>query len=53
MAGEVQVKKASELNAPSGGQTDGMTRINAIVDMSDQVCGSGEFSTIAFLEGLG
>jgi hypothetical protein len=53
MSREVQVKKAPELNAPSGGQTDGMTRINAIVDMSDQICGSGEFSMMAFLKGLG
>jgi len=53
MSRDVQVKKASELNAPSGGQTDGMTRINAIVDISDQICGSGEFSTMAFLKGLG
>jgi hypothetical protein len=48
MSREVQVKKASELNAPSGSQTDGMTRINAIVDMSDQICGSGEYSLMTF-----
>jgi hypothetical protein len=53
MSREVQVKKASELNAPSGGQTDGMTRINAIVDMSDQICGSGEYSMMTFARRLG
>ncbi|OCL11069.1 hypothetical protein AOQ84DRAFT_202669 [Glonium stellatum] len=40
MPGEVQVKKASEINAPSGAQTEGMIRMNAITDMSDQICGT-------------
>ena len=43
MAKEVQVKKGSEINAPSGAQTEGMIRMNAIVDLSDQICGTGEF----------
>ena len=41
MPGEVYVKKSSEINAPSGGQTEGMIRMNAITDMSDQICGTG------------
>jgi hypothetical protein len=41
MPGEVQVKRASEINAPSGAQTAGMIRMNAITDMSDQICGTG------------
>ncbi|KAF2815112.1 uncharacterized protein BDZ99DRAFT_190685 [Mytilinidion resinicola] len=40
MPGEVQVKKASEINAPTGAQTEGMIRMNAITDMSDQICGT-------------
>ncbi|KAF2797769.1 hypothetical protein K505DRAFT_322370 [Melanomma pulvis-pyrius CBS 109.77] len=40
MPGEVQVKKGSELTAASGAQTEGMTRINAITNLSDQICGS-------------
>ncbi|KAF2876959.1 hypothetical protein BDV95DRAFT_481374 [Massariosphaeria phaeospora] len=40
MLGEVEVKKAAEINAPSGGQTEGMIRMNAITDMSDQICGT-------------
>jgi hypothetical protein len=41
MPGEVKVKKASEIEAPDGPQTDGMVRMAAIVDMSDQICGTG------------
>jgi hypothetical protein len=41
MPGEVQVKKASEIEAPEGPQTDGMIRMPAIVDKSDQLCGTG------------
>ncbi|KAH7079089.1 RmlC-like cupin domain-containing protein [Paraphoma chrysanthemicola] len=37
---EVQVKKASEIQAPDGPQTDGMIRMPAIVDQSDQICGT-------------
>ncbi|ORY19812.1 RmlC-like cupin domain-containing protein [Clohesyomyces aquaticus] len=40
MPGEVQVKKGSEISAPSGAQTEGMIRMNAITDMSDQLCGT-------------
>ncbi|KAF2000275.1 hypothetical protein P154DRAFT_522746 [Amniculicola lignicola CBS 123094] len=40
MSRAVQVKRGSEINAPSGGQTEGMIRMNAIVDMSDQLCGT-------------
>ena len=42
MSCEVQFKKASEINAPSGAQTEGMIRMNAITDMPEQVCGTGE-----------
>jgi hypothetical protein len=42
MPGEVQVKKASDIKEAGGPQSDGMTRIPAIVDMSDQVCGTGK-----------
>jgi hypothetical protein len=42
MPGEVQVKKRSDITAPDGPQTDGMVRMPAIVDMSDQICGTGE-----------
>ena len=41
MPGEVKVKKSSEITSPSGPQSDGMERIPAIVDMSDQICGTG------------
>ncbi|KAF2427561.1 hypothetical protein EJ08DRAFT_637284 [Tothia fuscella] len=37
--GEVQVTKSAELVA-SGGQTEGMIRMNAITDLSDQLCGT-------------
>ncbi|UPX13708.1 uncharacterized protein EKO05_0004207 [Ascochyta rabiei] len=40
MPGDVQVKKASEITSPSGPQSDGMERIPAIVDMSNQICGT-------------
>ncbi|KAJ4992664.1 cupin domain-containing protein [Stagonosporopsis vannaccii] len=40
MPGEVKVKKSSEITSPSGPQSDGMERIPAIVDMSDQICGT-------------
>jgi hypothetical protein len=41
MSREVQVKKGSDIQAPDGPQTDGMIRMPAIVDMSDQICGTG------------
>jgi hypothetical protein len=41
MPGEVQVKKVSEIQAPDGPKTDGMIRMPAIVDMFDQLCGTG------------
>jgi hypothetical protein len=44
MPGEVQVKKSAEIEAPDGPQTDGMVRMPAIVDMSDQICGTGRHS---------
>lgn len=43
MPGEVKVKKSSEIASPSGPQSDGMERIPAIVDMSDQICGTGGY----------
>lgn len=43
MPGEVKVKKSSEITSPSGPQSDGMERIPAIVDMSDQICGTGRY----------
>jgi hypothetical protein len=46
---EVQVKKASEIQAPDGPQTDGMIRMSAIVDQSDQICGTGVFFQTALL----
>jgi hypothetical protein len=45
MPGEVQVKKASDIKAPDGPQTDGMIRMPAIVDKSDQICGTGKSLT--------
>jgi len=39
MPGEVRVTKGSSLKT-SGGQTEGMIRMNAITDMSDQICGT-------------
>jgi hypothetical protein len=36
---EVKITKGSSLQQ-SGGQTDGMIRMNAITDSSDQICGS-------------
>jgi hypothetical protein len=44
----VQVKKASEIQAPDGPQTDGMIRMPAIVDQSDQICGTGVFLSACF-----
>ncbi|KAE9968468.1 hypothetical protein EG328_007547 [Venturia inaequalis] len=38
--GEVHLTKGSSLIAPSGGQTEGMIRMNAITDLSDQLCGT-------------
>jgi hypothetical protein len=38
---EVIVKKAAEITAPDGPQTDGMIRMPAVVDMSDHICGTG------------
>ncbi|PWO31153.1 RTA1 like protein [Pyrenophora tritici-repentis] len=40
MPGEVYVKKASDIQAPDGPQTGGMIRMPAIVDKSDQLCGT-------------
>ncbi|KAF2270931.1 hypothetical protein CC78DRAFT_6328 [Lojkania enalia] len=40
MPRDVEVKKGADINAPSGAQTDGMIRMNAITDMSDQICGT-------------
>ena len=42
---EVQVKKAADIQAPEGPQTDGMIRMPAIVDKSDQLCGTGKSSS--------
>lgn len=36
---EVKVTKGKDLKE-SGGQTQGMIRMNALVDVSDQLCGS-------------
>ena len=43
MPGAVVVKKSSEITSPSGPQSDGMERIPAIVNMSDQICGTGTY----------
>ncbi|KAF1842378.1 uncharacterized protein K460DRAFT_389039 [Cucurbitaria berberidis CBS 394.84] len=40
LPGQVQVKKGSDIKAPDGPQTDGMIRMSAITDMSDQICGT-------------
>jgi hypothetical protein len=37
--GEVHVARGSDLGV-SGGQTEGMIRMNAITNLSDQVCGT-------------
>jgi uncharacterized RmlC-like cupin family protein len=37
--GEVKVTKANDLKL-SGGQTEGMTRLAALTDVSDQICGT-------------
>ncbi|KAH7406002.1 RmlC-like cupin domain-containing protein [Phaeosphaeria sp. MPI-PUGE-AT-0046c] len=37
---EVIVKKSADIQAPDGPQTDGMIRMPAIVDQSDQICGT-------------
>ena len=39
--GEVKVTKGSSLKQ-SGGQTEGMIRMNALTDVSDQICGTCE-----------
>ena len=41
MSGKVTVVAGSSLET-SGGQTKGMARQNAIVGLSDQLCGSGK-----------
>jgi hypothetical protein len=46
MPGEVQVKKKADIQAPDGPQTDGMIRMPAIVDKSDQRCGTGTYPSI-------
>ena len=48
--GEVFVKKGSEIEAPDGPQTDGMLRMPAIVDKSDQICGTGKL--LEYIDGL-
>ena len=40
MPGAVHITKASDLKT-SGGQTEGMIRQNAIVDLADNICASG------------
>jgi len=45
MSRQVQVKKGSEIQATDGPQTDGMIRMPAIVDVSDQICGTGRANT--------
>lgn len=47
------MKKGSELTAASGAQTEGMTRINAITNMSDQIYGSGEDLNVTSMICLG
>jgi hypothetical protein len=52
-AREVQVKSGAEITVASGAQTEGMIRMNAITDMSDQLCGTGKspiFSTSKYTE---
>lgn len=44
MSHTVTVVKASDIK-PSGGQTEGMIRQNAIVDISDKICSSGKYTT--------
>lgn len=46
MSRQVQVKKGSEIQAPDGPQTDGMIRMPAIVDMSNQICGTGRADVV-------
>jgi len=41
MPGQVHVTRAVDIKT-SGGQTEGMIRQNAIVDVSDKVCSSGK-----------
>lgn len=41
---EVKVTKGSSLQQ-SGGQTEGMIRMNALVDVSDQLCGTCTLDT--------
>lgn len=40
LGGAVKVVKGENLKT-SGAQTEGMIRMNAIADMSDQICGTG------------
>lgn len=40
LGGAVKVVKGDNLKT-SGAQTEGMIRMNAIADMSDQICGTG------------
>jgi hypothetical protein len=47
MPGEVQVTKSADIKAPDGPQTDGMIRMPAIVDKSNQICGTGKYFTAA------
>jgi len=48
MPGEVVVRKGSEVDESTGGRTEGMTRLGAIVGLSERVCASGEFLFLAF-----
>jgi len=38
--GEVQVKKKEEYDEGTGGKTEGMVRLGAVVGMSEKICGS-------------
>lgn len=40
--GDVLVKKGKDITAAGGPQTDGMVRMPAIVDQSNQLCGTGK-----------
>lgn len=40
------MKKACDIKAPDGPQTEGMIRMPALVDKSDQICGTGQSPSI-------
>lgn len=46
--GEVRVTKGSNLKV-SGGQTEGMIRMSALTDVSDQICGTCTRTRIHYL----